>query len=268
LILRVTRCSGLPPYRNHFRDDYGGLYVSATDCEFYGGGIGGYISNHGLTNCLLERASVWLSGANPQHHEYFALRSCTLRGGRLSIDRWSAALPVRILDCAFDWTTNSTSDAYANNPTYTTYNYNAFRTNATRLSPQGANDVVLTNAAGFAWEIGPLGNYYLPTNSPLIDAGSLANAALAGLYHHTTQTNQTKEANSGLDIGFHYVPLGANGLPYDFDGDGIPDYCDPDADGDGVSDLEEIAIGRNPLGAGTVADTAHQTGLRTYTPMR
>ena len=42
----------------------------------------------------------------------------------------------------------------------------------------------------------------------------------------------------------------------DLDGDGIEDHLDPDDDGDGFSDAEEIAYGSNPLDPGSVANAA------------
>jgi hypothetical protein len=77
-----------------------------------------------------------------------------------------------------------------------------------------------------------LGNYFLATNSVFIDKASLTNAALVGLYHYTTLTNQTKELTNHLDIGFHVV-AGTNGLPMDADVDGIYDYLE-DLNGNGV----------------------------------
>jgi hypothetical protein len=65
----------------------------------------------------------------------------------------------------------------------------------------------------------------------LANRGSRA-ADLAGLYHFTTSTNQLKETNSPVDIGFHYVAV-TNGVPVDADGDGIPDYLE-DANGNGA----------------------------------
>jgi len=123
------------------------------------------------------------------------------------------------------------------------HSHNAYATNAYAGTntftdpPRTTNDLQL---ASFAFVTGPLGHYYLPTNSPQIDAGSLSNAALAGLYHHTTQTNQTKEATTRLDLGFHYVACDANGNPADTDSDGIPDYRDADSDGDTLPDAWEI----------------------------
>jgi hypothetical protein len=42
----------------------------------------------------------------------------------------------------------------------------------------------------------------------------------------------SKETNSVVDIGFHYVATDANGVPLDYDTDGLPDYLE-DANGDG-----------------------------------
>src|SRR5206468_1009630 len=72
-------------------------------------------------------------------------------------------------------------------------------------APAGINNVTVTN---LYWQVGPLGNYYLPTNSALINAGS-RNATNAGLYHSTVRVDQTKETNSVVDIGFHYLALTA-----------------------------------------------------------
>ena len=72
---------------------------------------------------------------------------------------------------------------------------------------------------------GPLGNYYLPTNSTLINAGSrTADAAM--LFHFCSTTNQVKETNSVVDIGAHFVAVDAAGKPLDYDGDGLYDYVE------------------------------------------
>jgi hypothetical protein len=55
---------------------------------------------------------------------------------------------------------------------------------------------------------------------------------LRALYHFTTQPDQTKETNSVVDIGYHYVAVDGYGNPWDSDTDGVPDYLE-DANGDG-----------------------------------
>ena len=67
----------------------------------------------------------------------------------------------------------------------------------------------------------------------LTNAGSQT-ADLAGLYHYTTTTNQVKETNSTVDIGYHYVAVGTNGLPFlTWMGMGLLDYLE-DANGNGT----------------------------------
>ena len=86
-----------------------------------------------------------------------------------------------------------------------------------------------------------MGNSYQPVDSALINKGN-TNANRLGLYHFTTQTNQVKETNSPVDIGYHYVAVDANGIPIDSNGDGIPDYFQ-DANGNGLVDAGETNWG-------------------------
>ncbi len=116
--------------------------------------------------------------------------------------------------------------------------HNAYIGGGYHIYGDGTNDVVLTN---FVYATGPLGDrYQVSTN--LINAGSRT-ADLAGLYHYTTGTNlvsglEVKETNSVVDIGLHYIAVGANGQPIDTDGDLIPDYLE-DANGNGAVDSGE-----------------------------
>jgi len=81
------------------------------------------------------------------------------------------------------------------------------------------------------WLAGPLGSFYQTTNSPLTNAGNTT-ADLVSLYHYTAQITGQKESNSIVDIGYHYVALGSDGLPVDSNGNGIPDYLE-DGNGSG-----------------------------------
>ena len=113
-----------------------------------------------------------------------------------------------------------------------TNGYNAYLNNSGRLNPTNAHDVV--QGTTLSYQTGPLGTFYQPTNSPLINSGN-TNASLLGLYHFTTLTNEVKETNSIVDIGYHYVAVDTNGIPDDTDGDGLADYFE-DANGDGSYD--------------------------------
>src|SRR5439155_12992138 len=70
-----------------------------------------------------------------------------------------------------------------------------------RLLPNASSDKTLTS---LTYLTGTLGCYYQSSTSPLRNAGSRT-ADLAGLYHHTTTTDQAREAATQVDIGYHYV---------------------------------------------------------------
>lgn len=103
---------------------------------------------------------------------------------------------------------------------------------ATAQLPQYAGSKLL---AALDFVTGPLGSYYYPTTgtnlASLLNAGTQT-ANLSGLYHYTTTTNQVKETNSVVDIGFHYVAVDGNGAPLDADADGTADYAE-DLSGNG-----------------------------------
>ncbi len=98
---------------------------------------------------------------------------------------------------------------------------------ASRLVPTNSvSDQVLSSAPPY--QSGPLGDYYLPTTTPLYHAGSRT-ANDAGLFHYTTRVDQTKEGSGQMvNIGLHYVATtnSACFLPRDSEGDGIPDYVE------------------------------------------
>jgi hypothetical protein len=230
---RFLKASILAGEGNHWRDDNGRLMVHASDSEFWGGGMGGYVSSYFLTNCLMQRTFLGLSGGNSGVSIH--LRSCTFIGNQVYISR-SYAVPVSVRDCAFDRTLFPVTDSYAYNTTYSDYNYNAYITGQPMLTNSGPNNVFVTGS--FNWQQSWLGNHYLPSGSSLINAGSISDASTAGMYHYTTQTNQTKEATSRLDIGRHYIAADSYGNPLDSDGDGVSDYIE-DANGNGGVDSGE-----------------------------
>lgn len=216
---------------NFFSDDWGRLWMDLADSEFWSGSFGGYGNYVSCTNCLMHRVPVGLS--NGDSTSYFRLRNCSFIGGGLFISRISSGpTPVTVRDCAFDGVTITTSDYYSGNSSLTDFGYNAYLSGANQTYPAGSNNVVVTN--GFNWQTGPLGEYYLPTNSPLINTGSIS-ATLAGLYQFTTQTNEVRETNSTVDIGYHYVALNTSGAPLDSDANGMPDYLQ-DQNGNGTCD--------------------------------
>ena len=230
------RCSAMAgEQRSYFSDDYGYIHVMMLNSEFWGGSLDGYGDILYYTNCLMQRVDMELWNGNTTGN--LTLRNCTFFGGTFSMQRTvGGALPVSVRDSAFDGTSISTSDYYGTNSSVSDYNYNAYTNRTDPFSIGGSHDVIMTN--GFVWQTNWFGNYYEPTNSLLINKGD-TNANLLGLYHFTTQTNQIKEANSIVDIGYHYVAANTNGLPDDTDGDGIPDYLE-DANGDGIFESDQV----------------------------
>ncbi|MEI6078109.1 MAG: hypothetical protein WCS94_21190 [Verrucomicrobiota bacterium] len=232
-----THCFELTFDPNHFRDYGSYLKVQANNCEFHSGTMAGYGLLLNLTNCLFTRAG-WLGNSTDGSTVCVSMQNCLMHGGGLYIQHFdSATWPVWIQNSVFDDAYLGIVDDYSGGDTNINYSdYNAFSTNSILLPMLGAHD--LTNITNFNWQGSWFGNYYLPTNSSLVNAGS-PTANYIGLYHFTTQTNQVKETNSVVDIGYHYVATDNYGVPLDSNGDGIPDYLE-DANGNGSVDLGEI----------------------------
>ena len=112
--------------------------------------------------------------------------------------------------------------------------HNAYRNCPQPLTPAGSGNLTLTalSYAADAWGR----RWYAIATPGLVDAGSRT-AAAAGLWHYTTQVNQAKEADTPVDIGFHYVAF-CGGTPCDTDHDGLGDFLE-DRNGNGLRDAGE-----------------------------
>jgi hypothetical protein len=217
----------------------------------------GYWMGFSMTNCLFDRMA-WLGTS--QKSPGVSLRNCTMHGGAIYLTHQTGywTWPVWIENCAFD-STGTTMDDHSSGSTNITYcAYNAFLHGANLLAITNIHDLIISN---FTWQIGPLGNWYQGSTSPLVDMGSVT-ADIVGLYHFTTQTNQVKETNSPVDIGYHYVALDALGNPFDTDGDGIPDYLE-DTNGNGIVDAGESSWLLNAYNGLTFTN-----GLQVFTPLK
>jgi hypothetical protein len=235
---QFLRCSAMAgELRSYFSDDSGSIQAYMANCEFWGGSLDAYGDYMYFTNCLMQRVDMELWNGNTTSARI--AWDCTFFCGEFDIERTSGgSTPVSVRNSSFDGTSISTTDYYGSNPTYSDYNYNAYTNSTDPFSIGGANDVPGTT---FNFQTSWFGNYYLPTNSPLINVGSTT-ANLLGLYHFTTQTNQTVEGDSTVDIGYHYVATDAYGNPLDSNDDGIPDYIE-DANGNGITDPGEKPFG-------------------------
>ncbi len=243
--------SGLPQLNSRFskwavaaadagpiRDNWARGTSSFVDSEFYVGAFQAYDqSSVVMTNNLIFRFGFYVFGYSQPVIPNVTVQNCLFYDGMFSLNRY-AGQPTTvwiIKDNAFDGTGFFLWDPLVGNTNYANMDYNAYNTNnqsglsysyspspTNRLEIIGAHDVFTGN---YNWQSSWLGNYYQPTNSLLINAGNVT-ADQLGLYHFTTQTNQVKETNSIVDIGYHYVATDGNGNPVDSNGNGIPDYLE------------------------------------------
>jgi hypothetical protein len=206
--------------------------LTLRDCEVYGAGAYWVMSESnntpvvGFTNNVFHRVPFAISN-NATMTSYNNLFYGTTNTNGFTITmrhRTGSSSPNTNENNVFDGVTASLDG---------TVGYNAYLHGGTNSSIQ-ANDIV-TN---LTWQVGPLGSYYQTTNSPLLTNGSTY-ATNLGLYHYTVITNEAVEGTNIVSRGYHYVALGANGLPLDTNGDGVPDYLE-DANGNGIVDSGEI----------------------------
>ena len=176
---------------------------------------------------------------------YFLFHNNLVRYGTYTLfyDDYTSGTPVNwiVRDNLFAGTTNAT---YSGNDSTNIIvrDHNGFTADTTgniESTATSANGDVLDLTADF--QVGSLGEYYYPSSgtnfAALIDVGS-QDGDEAGLYHHTTTTDQAKETNSVVDIGYPYVAVDGNGVSLDEDGDGWADYLE-DWNGNGDVDSGE-----------------------------
>ncbi|HMJ65692.1 MAG TPA: fibronectin type III domain-containing protein, partial [Candidatus Binatia bacterium] len=230
--------------------------LSLRDCEFNSGAAifgGSESSKVGLTNNLFYRVDSDLL-----YYPQVVARNNLWYGGSLYADRLTVGNTWTIKDNSFDLTTVSQGSGTID------HGYNAYINASGTFTSTNATDLGLTT---LTYETGSLSRFYQPTNSVLIDRGS-TNAAVAGLYHHTTTTNSTREGSGTLDIGFHLIALDAFGQPVDSDYDGKPDYL-VDPSGNGIVEPNEVNnlklwlradLGVTTNGSGYISTWADQSG--------
>ena len=212
------------------------------NCEFYGNTISTYsVQSLCFTNCLFFRDN--LAFLETFFDLTFIFNNCTFYNGGLAMHRSGVNSSFwQIENCSFDGTAFWWSDSYEGT-NYTLFDYNAYNTNNLNwqtyplnasstngvLEVLGPHSIMVTN---YNWEGSWFGDFYLPANSPLIQAGSTT-ADQVGLYEFTTQTNQTPETNAVVDIGYHYVATDQYGNPLDTYINGTPNYI-VDSQGNGL----------------------------------
>ncbi len=260
-----TKCGALPQHQL-LNDNYASGGASFRNCEFYNGSISTYGTEYAnFTNCLFFRPCITFWDNN--YPISYAFENCTFYNGGLYSSRTGGDSSSfwLIENCSFDGTAFDWNDDLNGNFTNTLFNFNSYNTNNPGwityhggFSPNnatnevvGPNDLMTTN---YNWETSWFGNFYLPTNSPLITNGSTT-ADQVGLYEFTTQTNQVPEGTNIVDIGYHYVATDTNGNPLDTYVPGTPNYI-VDSGGNGI-DTNGLAywweaqyfgqIGLNPL---------------------
>jgi len=203
--------------------------LAATDCRFLNGGLTWNVNGTNtraltLTNSLFERTTNIL-GTSADAFTFHARNNLF----------WNSGLKLSPTNSnSWTWYDNVfDSDIVTTNSNTFTNDYNGYLS-VSEFASHGTHDVV-TN---LTWQGGVLGSYYQATNSPFLNTGS-RNATNAGLYHYCVTTNNVKETNTVVDMGLHYIAVDlSTGLPYDFDGDGIPDWLE-DFNGNGSVDSGE-----------------------------
>jgi hypothetical protein len=212
-------------------DDYSWAFLSASnviflDSEFYN--VLADSDSLNVTNCLFFRAFTMF---DPNAGQLSTMYNSLIYGGAFYNNTpTSPDTNAAIVNNLFYFPNLPPSEVYLSGWSPAAGGYNAYYW-PPYTNTYFPNAILLTNAIAFqtSW----FGNFYQPTNSPLIQKGS-TNANYLGLYHFTTQTNQVPEGTNIVNISYHYVATDQYGNPLDSNGDGIPDYLeDPAGNGSG-----------------------------------
>jgi RHS repeat-associated protein len=189
------------------------------DCQFLTGrnSFGGANnSTLQIVNNLFERSeSRFLYSAQ------LDLYNNLFTGGAVYFERYASANPWTAKDNVFD---NCRIEDWSASPL--AHDYNAYVNTFARLTPNGANDKILSS---FTYASGVLGAFYQST-STLKNRGSRP-ADAAGLYYHTTTTDQAREGTSQVDIGYHYVSTNCGPADTVWVDDAVPTGAAQNADG-------------------------------------
>lgn len=279
----IAASSGLPSLRLRFTDlstkaGAAGTLVDATaayfadlslrDCTWR---CGAYATLPGpvaplllaLTNNVLDRVALTLTHALKSQNAAYSVRMFNnlLRNGSLAITYVTGSTnPVwEIQDNLFDGCSQTVSGSGIS--AYLTVDHNGFT--ASTLNGMGGD--LNRVAVGRDFLTGPLGGTYYPVLgsglNQLRNAGSRSDAAQASLFHYTTTLDQAREANSTVDIGFHFVSTDASGVPIDQDGDGAPDVLE-DRNGNNLLDPGEASWTESSHGLIGLA------ALQVFTPLK
>ena len=249
LRLRFTELVGRAGINWHIYRDNGLGSMALTDCQMFGGGIGGssgWSQQHtiGLTNNLFENCNLSIVGTAQTHFDAF---NNTFTNSHIVLNGGSFSWNLRdnlFLSCYLGV---SPPIGNSHNGYYLTY----------PLASSGPNHT-LTAQPNYA--SGPFGKrYYTEGSNPLHNGGSRSPTA-AGLFHHTTRTTQQKEgskaAGLNVDVGFHYVAANnANNLPIDSDGEGLADYYE-DRNGNNVHEPPETSWVDDDTDSDSLSDAA------------
>src|ERR1700728_881606 len=244
--------------------------LTLRDCEVYGSGALWQMSENytpgpfvGLTNNVFYRVPFAInSGATITsfNNLFYGTTNANVTNTTVSIQYLSGyPSPNTNENNVFDGVTVALDGS--------NYNQNAYLHGAVNTNSTTNSTDLFTS---LFWDEGPLGNYYQGTASPLLNNGS-TNASSLGLYHYTVSPNSDEvEGSNTVSRGYHYVGVGADGLPLDSNNDGLPDYLQ-DTNGSGTNDAanpwnENTApwIGTQPLNQYAVLGTPATFSVMAY----